>query len=542
MNRRLKISIIAAVFVIGGGAVYLFSKPSSETQKSATAVTKSTVLQDVSVTGKTKSVSRVDLAFERSGRVSLLAVKTGDIVKAGQLLVQLETGELAAQYRQAESSLAGANAQRSNYAAALAAQQAKLDEVISGTRPEEILLAQNDIQTAKQTLTNYYGDTANTIADAHQKSDDAVRTKTLGMFSGSPGSLYSATYGTCEESAKNQAQVLRGSADKALAKMEIDAQEIALTTDAVRIDALLSDATLQITIIKQFLDATRTSISNQCLQNDTTIAGFRSNVNLALAGVVTAQASLQTLQQNIASQKLVLNKLENTLNLKKAGALPQQIDAQRAAVAQAQANLKAQDAQISSAVATVQLYGAQLGKFSLRSPIAGTVTFLDIQRGEIAAPNTTVATIIAPNALEIEAQIPEVDVSKLAVGNSVTITFDAIGSTPFDGIISFIDPAETIIDGVVNYKVKISLETTDARVKSGLTANLTIHAQRRENVLTLPDFTLSEEDAGVFVQKIGADGTAQKTLVTIGMRGTNGLVEILSGLTENEKVESVGLK
>lgn len=541
MNRRIWISAAIVVALASGTLIYYKTRSGTAGSKSTVAVTRATVVQDVAVTGKTKSMSRVDLAFERSGRVAQVPAHTGDVVKAGQLLVQLETGELAAQYNQANSSLSAAQAQRAQYVAALAVQQAKLDEILAGTRPEEITLAQNDVQNAAQVLANYYADSTNTLADAHQKADDSVRTKTLGMFSGSPGQLYTATYSTCEESAKSDAQALRGSADYALTKLKNNRDKIALTVDDTEIDALLSDSTAQLTIIKQFLDATRTSISNQCLQNDTTIAGFRTNVNLAIASVVTAQSTMQTLQQNIKSQKLAVNKLQNTLALKKAGAVPQQIDAQRAAVAQATANIKTQESQISSAAATVQLYAAQLAKFSLRSPIDGTVTFLDIQRGELASPNTTVATVIAPNALEIEAQIPEVDVSKLAVGNEVTITFDAIGNNSFNGNVSFIDPAETIIDGVVNYKIKISLQTEDARVKSGLTANVIIHAQKKENVLALPEFTLTEEDTGVYVQKI-VNGTAQKTKVTMGMRGSNGIVEIVDGLAENDLVESVGLK
>lgn len=541
MNRRIWISGLVIIALAGAAIFYFNTRSNSDGVKSTVSVTKGTVVQDVAVTGKTKSMSRVDLAFERSGRVAQVPARTGDIVKTGQLLVQLETGELAAQYNQANSSLSAAQAQRAQYVAALAIQQAKLDELLAGTRPEEITLAQNDVQNAAQTLANYYADSTNTIADAHQKADDSVRTKTLGMFSGSPGQLYTATYTTCEESAKSLAEKLRGSSDYALTDLKRNNDKIAVTVSDVEIDALLENSAAQLSIIKQFLDATRTSISNQCVQNDTTVAGFRTNVNLAIASVVTAQGTIQTLQQNIKSQKLTVNKLQNTLSLKKAGAVPQQVDAQRAAVAQATANIKTQESQISSAAATVQLYAAQLAKFSLRSPMDGTVTFLDIQRGEIASPNAVVATVIAPNALEIEAQIPEVDVSKLAVGNEVSITFDAIGNNSFKGAVSFIDPAETIIDGVVNYKIKISLQTEDARVKSGLTANVIINAQKKENVLTLPEFTLTEEDTGVYVQKL-VNGTPQKTKVTMGMRGSNGIVEIIDGLAENDLVESVGLK
>ena len=198
MTRRIWISALSIIALTGAALIYFNTRSNSDGVKSTVTVTKSTVVQDVAVTGKTKSMSRVDLAFERSGRVAQVPARTGAIVKAGQLLVQLETGELAAQYNQANSSFAAAQAQRSQYVAALAIQQAKLDEILAGTRPEEITLAQNDVQNAAQTLANYYADSTNTVADAHQKADDSVRTKTLGMFSGSPGQLYTATYTTCE--------------------------------------------------------------------------------------------------------------------------------------------------------------------------------------------------------------------------------------------------------------------------------------------------------------------------------------------------------
>jgi hypothetical protein len=60
-------------------------------------------------------------------------------------------------------------------------------------------------------------------------------------------------------------------------------------------------------------------------------------------------------------------------------------------------------------------------------------------------------------------------------------------------------------------------------------------------VLALPEFALTEEDDGVYVQKL-VNGEVQKTKVTMGMRGSNGVVEIIDGLSEGDLVESIGLK
>ena len=142
---------------------------------------------------------------------------------------------------------------------------------------------------------------------------------------------------------------------------------------------------------------------------------------------------------------------------------------------------------------------------------------------------------------EIEANVPEVDISKIAIHNPVSITLDAIAAEKFSGQVIYMDPAETIIDGVVNYKIKVAFAKLDDRIKSGLTANLAIETLRKKDTLVLPQFAIIEKDSGNFVSKQTADG-AQETPVVIGIRGVNNYVEILSGVTEGDRVINVGIK
>ena len=76
-------------------------------------------------------------------------------------------------------------------------------------------------------------------------------------------------------------------------------------------------------------------------------------------------------------------------------------------------------------------------------------------------------------------KIPETDIGKVAMGDAVSMTLDAFSGETFTGTVFYIDPAETILQGVVDYKVKVSFNKPDTRLKSGLTANLDIQTKHQ---------------------------------------------------------------
>jgi HlyD family secretion protein len=157
------------------------------------------------------------------------------------------------------------------------------------------------------------------------------------------------------------------------------------------------------------------------------------------------------------------------------------------------------------------------------------------------AQNTPIVSVISDADLEIEANVPEVDIGKLNPGNPVSITFDAFPNETFSGSISYIDPAETIIDGVVNFKITIAFAAPSGSVRSGLTANLAIESARKDDVLFLPQFAIIEDSRGAFVQKVIND-VIQEIPVTTGLRGHDGNVEIVSGVLESDSVVNIAAK
>jgi HlyD family secretion protein len=195
----------------------------------------------------------------------------------------------------------------------------------------------------------------------------------------------------------------------------------------------------------------------------------------------------------------------------------------------------------------VQSAYSALDKTVLRSPIAGVITKQDAKLGQIvtvttsAVANSALISIISQNRLEIETNVPEVDIGRVSTDNPVAITFDALLGETFSGKVVKIDPAETVVEGVVNYKVTILFNDGDNRVKSGLTANLSIKTASKTDVLTLPQYAIVEKDAGTFV-RVPVAGGFRDDAVTLGLRSADGTVEIITGVTEGETVVNVGYK
>jgi RND family efflux transporter MFP subunit len=222
-------------------------------------------------------------------------------------------------------------------------------------------------------------------------------------------------------------------------------------------------------------------------------------------------------------------------------------------VAQAQAQLNstlagsttqaiaAQQAQVEQAQANVQNINVSIANATLSSPISGVVTVQNAKVGQIAVAGQIITSIISGNNFEVDAYVPETDIGKVAVGNSVDMTFDAFPGETFEGKVFYIDPAETIESGVVDYLVKTSFVTPDPRIKSGLTANLNINTQTDNNALILPQFAIVQNVSGTYVDVL-QNGTEAQIPVTLGIRDQNGNVEIASGVTEGEQIINVGLK
>jgi HlyD family secretion protein len=175
----------------------------------------------------------------------------------------------------------------------------------------------------------------------------------------------------------------------------------------------------------------------------------------------------------------------------------------------------------------------------VRAPIAGVVTKIEKQAGEFIAASEPLLHLLSPN-YEILVDVPETDVAKLLTSTTTMAEFtvDAFGDEArFKARVLSVEKKSTEIQDVVYYQVRLSVELgLEARpFKAGMTVNVTIETDRRENALVIPRRAVKTKPGGKFVSVLQGKTEAEKT-VQLGLIGSAGMVEVQAGLEEGELV------
>ncbi|MFI5204592.1 MAG: efflux RND transporter periplasmic adaptor subunit, partial [Flavobacteriales bacterium] len=154
-------------------------------------------------------------------------------------------------------------------------------------------------------------------------------------------------------------------------------------------------------------------------------------------------------------------------------------------------------AQLNVETAKTSLERAQvnLGYASIVSPVNGIVISRNIEKGQTVAAAFTTPTLftIAADLKEmvIEADIDEADIGKVKTGQAVEFFVDAFPDEYFTGTVKQIRLQPKTIQNVVNYSVVIGVSNPDMKLFPGMTANLSIVAEKRTNVLIVPSAALN---------------------------------------------------
>lgn len=184
---------------------------------------------------------------------------------------------------------------------------------------------------------------------------------------------------------------------------------------------------------------------------------------------------------------------------------------------------------------------AMLNKSVLRAPVAGIATLVDVTEGEFATPAKPVVTVESMD-LQIIAQASQLNVDKIKVGDKAQVTMDATGTdTNFTASVVSIGTSETLLGGNVTYKVTLKFDKNDTRIKSGMTANVSIFTLKHTDVVAVPK-QIVLQNRGVSTVIVDRGNTQEKRVVTVGISGADGYVEITNGLQVGERVLSFSTK
>ena len=489
-------SALAIIVLIAG--VFLFFRSGNDEQAFATAqVKRGEVSQIVSVTGTVRPASEVTLSFEKSGRISAVYKAVGERVSVGTTIATLSNSELSAQLLQAQ--------------ATVKAEEAKLAELKRGAQPEDITISKTEVENSKT-------DVINDIRNGYVNSDDAVRNKIDQLFTNPRTDNAKFTFILGDQELKNSLETGRVQVERLLISWNVSLSALSSLNDlAGQIDL----AQTNLRAVLQYLDKMALAVNSMTTSNNPALT--QTSIDAYKAAVLTARTNVTTAQSSLTAAVDKLTTAESKLALKTAGNTAEAISAQEASLEGSKAN--------------VMNLEAQLAKTVLYAPISGIVTKQEAKVGEIVTAATPLVSVISDAKFQIEANIPEADIAKIKPGNNADITLDAYGSDViFEAVITKIDPAETVIEGISTYKTTLQFKENDARIKSGMTANTDIYGERREAVLYVPGRAIVTRSEGKIVELVNGATTTAVTVMT-GLRGSNGEVEVLSGLNEGDTIK-----
>lgn len=470
-HKILSIIIILAI-------IFIFLKVSGGDKNQVTeeyTVTNRTITEQVRIAGTIDSVSRADLGFSASGRVSNIYVKEGDVVAKGQKIASLDTSELYANLRDAEADLNIARANVQATGVDLVSAKQNLEDTIS----QQETLVENAYQAL---LTN----------DLQAYAIDSDNDNTPPTVTGS----YNST-----EQGEYLIDVYQSSGDLGIS-YRLRGLEVGSYSATVS-SSKMGDRGLYLSFD-----------GDENYDSDDFIIPIPNNRSNTYQQVKSAyEDALKTKQLTIASAQKEFDRLtatESTSN-----------------------QVSKSAAQINSAIAKVEAVSAKIAESQITAPFSGTIAKIDLEIGETVSSGDSIVTLVTDEDYEMIVQVPEIDVARIRAGNNVKIILDAIDNVNWEGVVKYIDIIDTKVDGVSVYETTVEILNPDERIRVGMNSRADITTATKENVLAIPQYFITTNDEGKFVMKKNGE-TISAVKIETGLLGSDGNIEITAGLSEGD--------
>lgn len=284
----------------------------------------------------------------------------------------------------------------------------------------------------------------------------------------------------------------------------------------------------------QALEAEAAGANNQ-------VRAAQADITVATSRQTEAQRALQRARELASSGLLAQSELDAAVAA--ADTAVAQVAAATAALARAEQARSAATQRVAQGRAERARVGDQLSKTEITAPIAGVVTRLDVEEGEMVVmgvqnqPGSILMTISDLSALDAEVKVAEADVLRLALENRATVTLDALAGRTYTGRVVDIGASALPQIGTQaaarEFRVKVRLEGDVASLRPGLTCDTEILVAERRNVLAVPLQAVVERNgvSGLFVVE---GGHAAFTPVTTGIIG--GLTIEVTGVNEGASI------
>lgn len=509
-NTRLVVAGLAIIALVLSGLIYrdvFVPTKNAGNALNLYSVTRRTVTSSVTGTGNVEPQAQANVNFKVAGILTEIDVHVGDHVSAGQKLAAIDSSA---------EQVAVSNAQ-----ANVATAQANLQAALTPLTQNQITQLQNAVNNAQQT----YNDTVAQVNLTNSQDANQVTADQNQLAADQQALTFNATYQNDLVNLSNSKTALQN------AVTTFNADGCQSQTYATYTAKCMTDF-------------------NNVSAAQTTVNTNQSKVNLDAAQVNADQARLtadQTKQQNDSVNG------QRSIN-QAAASLTSARDQLRTQTEAKPNQIAAAQAQLASSQAALQTAQQNLSYTTLTAPMDGQVNSINGVVGETASPGggvtaqspgaqaplptsaATTAFMVIGNtgAMDVVVPFAESDVSRVAVSQDATVTFDAVSSLNITGKVLAIASAATTSNGVVTYYVTVQLNQTNNTLKQGMTANATVIVNRATNAITVPNLAITRISGQAFVN-VYSGGQQVPTPIETGVVGDQ-FTEVTSGLTGTEQI------
>ena len=566
-SRRIIVSavslIVVAAIVVVGLKVLAARKTAAAFAARRAGVSSMYVVapQDVTtlttVSGTVAPLRSATLTAQAQGTITGVYKKEGDFVKAGEVIVSIDSAARDNQLAQAESNYQTSllNIETAN-TTDLTATKTQLETAVKQAQIQE-LQAENNLKNA--TLYNTSATTASaTAATTAANLQEAVTKSEESLTTAQANLKYLQDYDTSSvaqsDLAVQQAQFNLTTAENQLV---LDAADPKVTTAVTTADlAKVDSARFSLENANANAEADKTTANASVAQRNLNLEAAQLQVNQDERAVTTAKNNLAAnLAENLAdNQKTVDSQANNVtvlqadVNSAKAAVTAAQYDLSQYGTTERKAAVQLQLLQQQKNQAQLSLQATQLtsDNYVVKAPWDGVITSLNVRVGDQAtsatsATTATTATVIADTSgWNVQAYVDELDVLHVKAGQDASVTMDAYPNQTFKAKVTYVGTTLVATSSSVNaYAIKIQFTKPPTTLVAGMTADASITTSSAKGVLAVPVESILSENGKNYVTVISVDAsnkrTTTRTEVKTGIEG-DVYVQIISGLKAGDRI------
>lgn len=479
-------------------------------------VKKGDVVSTVGGTGQVSASSQLDIKSKVSGDIAKIYVKTGDLVKAGDPIMDIDAHDALISLQNARISMAKLT-QPADNVSRLQTENALADAVQS-------------YKESNDSLAKSYDDGFSTMANTFLDLPDII-SGLKNLFYGKSGFLNVGT------DVSDQARTYIRDASVPFDAVEVKYDEVYLkykntsrTSATSTIENLISTS---YELVKEIADVTKLTKNAIDYLKD-----HDKNPNDSAA--ITAQTNISSWTSKVNTHLLDLLSVTNDIDNAKTGIVSSKRNVEEKNEALTKLVKGADPLDVQSARLDLQEKEYAYRNYFIKAPFDGVVAKLSVRSTDSVSSGAVLGTIVGSQMMA-SISLNEVDVLKVKPGQKARITFDAIDGLVVMGSISEVDLVGTVTQGVVSYGVNISFDKTDERIRSGMSVSVNIVTDDKRDVLVVPNGAIKNRGNKSFVEvkdmeNSSKSSTTLKQVAVVPGVSNDVVTEVVSGLSEGDEI------